>query len=111
MWKHEKKVKIQFLVTKRSQKSNSTYFSNFRYYLYSNSGLLFLIRISFEGSNFKKHFSLTFYAKTPKKMAKYSFRLQKGVKIQNLIIGMCPRPKNKGGFIYQNSRQTSGTYL
>ena len=66
-YQHEKKVKIQFLVTKRSQKSNSTYFSNFKYYLYSNSGLLFLIRISFEGSNFKKHFSLTFYAKTPKK--------------------------------------------
>ena len=44
------------------------------------------------------------------KMAKYSFRLQIGVKIQNLIIQMCPRPKNKGvSFIKIVVRQAEHT--
>ena len=93
MWKREKKSKYSFWLQKQVKNQILHVFQTSNIIYIVILVFFFKIWISFEWSSFKKYFSVTFYAKMRKKMAKYNFRLQKGVKIQNLIIGMCSWPK------------------
>ena len=105
-----KKTKYSFWLQKVVKNQSCMFFKHFRCYLFNNLFFLFDLNL-FWRIHLQKSIFLYRFVRKHEKMAKYSFRLQIGVKIQNLIIQMCPRPKNKGGFIYQNCRQTSGTYL